>query len=185
VHAVEPLGEALFEEFHEGAQVVHLGPETLAELFGSFGVARGDPAFEQELGSLEAQGGAGKVLEAGNEFGERGCDVGFAGDFEEEMEVVGEDAPSKDADAAEGGVLREELAELFAFRDAKDEAPVDDTRDTVVVAGGMFGRGFPAGQTHGREQSRSWDPPAIATFNERGSREAQHGRGETGRAKGV
>jgi hypothetical protein len=106
---------------------------------------------EPQTGGAGGEGGAGEVLEAGDEFLERRGLVGFAGDFEEEVEVVGEDAPGEDADAAEGGVLDEELVELLAFEVVEGEAAVDDTGEAVVVAGGVVGRSLPTGKTHARQ----------------------------------
>ncbi len=64
---------------------------------------------------------------------------GLLGDPDEEVEVVGEDAPGEDLHPAEGGVFPEEGAEFLPFPFLEGMTLLHDTGDAVVTAGLLVG----------------------------------------------
>ena len=114
VGAVEPLGEALEEGFHELAEVVHavgeagvdLGGVCFVVLLSGFGEFFGD-------GGDEGFGVGG--VEAMEEFLVGEAVGGEGRDFEEKVEVVGHEAVGEDAAAGEVFLDSEEFAEVFAL----------------------------------------------------------------------
>jgi hypothetical protein len=73
------------------------------------------------------------------------------------MEVVAHHAIGDNAHPAEALVEPHELDELLLLLGAKDELPVHDTGDAVVVGEWMFGRGFETGSAHGWEKAGRQD----------------------------
>lgn len=73
------------------------------------------------------------------------------GDFDEEMEVVGEDAEGEDADAAEAFVFAEVFEEEIAGGGIEMELAVHDAGDAVVIGGAFGGGDLEARQAHGTD----------------------------------
>jgi hypothetical protein len=70
------------------------------------------------------------------------------GNLQEDVEVVGEDAVSEDADTAEGLVFTHEEAEVLLLGGTEDEVAIHDAGEAMVVGDGMGGRGLQTAETH-------------------------------------
>jgi hypothetical protein len=141
----------LFEQLHEGGQVVEAsveGGEVGLEGGGIGGLAEEGEALGDGVGVL-VTGEGPEVLD--DLFGGReGGGIGTFGDLDEDVEVVGHEGEGENADPAESGAFAEKGAELLFFVGIKDGAFIDDAGEAVVGGGGMV-RGSPEpARTHGR-----------------------------------
>jgi hypothetical protein len=133
VAGVEPLGEALFEHLHEGGEIEHAGVEG-GEVVGKgsrvIGLGEGVEALADGVGELEA----GEAAEVCDDLVRGGEEVGrgFGWDFEEDVEVVGEDGVGEDANAAEAFAFAEEGDEAVFVEVGEEEATIDDAGNAVV-----------------------------------------------------
>ena len=69
---------------------------------------------------------------------------GLLGYLDQEVEVVGEDAPGEHFDPAEQGVFVKQGAELLPLAFLKHLVFVHHPGDAVIVACGFLGSGFPS-----------------------------------------
>lgn len=155
VGAIEPLGEALFEDFHEGADVPHAGEPAFAEGFSGVMVFDGSEVVELE--SEFVGDGVSEVLaDVGDELVVVREEVRFGafGDFHEDVEVVGHDAEREDAQVVEGFVGAHEMDEFVLFGVVEEKVAIHDAGNAVVECGGEVGRGFEAWAAHGWRVSR-------------------------------
>ena len=144
VAAVEPGGEALEEDFHELAEVVHAVGVGVEEAL-DFGGMAGFPGFGEESALFFDFPGGVEDGEAAEEF-VLGDGVGGAwGDFEEDVEVIGHEAVGEDAAAGEVLGHAHEGAEFVEFLGSEGKASVDDAGDEVVD-GGFEGGVFPGSE---------------------------------------
>ena len=125
MHLVEPLAEALLEELHELAQVAHLGPEPLSQNLHRLLLALFTETLKHLPGFGCAESAAAQVFQSHNEIFDRWRCSGFLGHLDEEVEVVGEDAPGEELHTAEMGVFVKEGAEFLPLDLLQDPALVD------------------------------------------------------------
>ena len=69
-------------------------------------------------------------------------------DLDEQMEVVGENAPTHNTDTAKGRVLTQQLTETVTLTFLEVEPTFHNPGDAVVVAGRVIRRGFPTWGSH-------------------------------------
>ena len=149
VGAVEPLGEALLEQFHKGAHVPHPHKETLPQRLRLRLRALRAEILQPLPDRPRPTALAIDLLEQG----QQGCVVRQLGGplrhFHEDVKVIAHHAIGDDAHPAEALVEPHELDELLLFLRPEDELPIHDTGDAVVVGKWMFRRGFESWSTHG------------------------------------
>ena len=98
------------------------------------------------VGEVEA-GEGGEVCDDLDGGGEE-VGGGFGGDFEEDVEVVGEDGEGEDANAAEAFAFAEEGDEAVFVEVGEEEASIDDAGDAVIEADGEVGGDLEPGTAH-------------------------------------
>jgi hypothetical protein len=161
----------LFEELHEGGEVVDAGVEG-GEAAVEFGVLLVVVKGEEVVAETEGGGVAGEALEVVEDLVEGGGGLGFGRDVDEEVEVIGHEGEGEDTDAAEVFAIAEEGEEVAFFGIAEDEALVDDAGD-AVVKGVAIGGEFEAWEAHagrvleGKGCHKGWERKALGNRKKR------------------